>query len=108
ILSNTTDTPVFTDKDDNASISYIGTSAANSWRGGTLNWSNSDEFDRRRPSKTLVDKLVGLNDPRLPVWIAPVENPWTTNPALNNVTVPSTDPNGFTYTSKWEYLDRSN
>ncbi len=107
ILSNPTETPIFTDEDDNASISYIGTTRDNSWKGGTQNWPTKEEFDKRRPSKTLVDKLTELNDPRLPVWIAPVENPWTSNPALNGVTFTTTDPNGYEYTSTWEYIDRT-
>ncbi|HET7116641.1 MAG TPA: SusD/RagB family nutrient-binding outer membrane lipoprotein [Hanamia sp.] len=108
IVNNPTATPIFTTADDNVSIPYIGTTAANSWQGGTLNDNEGTEFDRRRPCKTLVDKLMELNDPRLKVWIAPVEDPWTSNPALNGVTVNTTDPNGFTYTSTWELIDRSN
>jgi len=42
------------------------------------------------------------------VWVAPVEKPWTSNPALNGVSFSSTDPNGFTYISTWEYIDRAN
>jgi len=108
ILDNPSATPVFTEADDNASIAYIGTNADNSWNGGTLNWSTDEEFDKRRPCKTLADKLTALNDPRLQVWIAPVEKPWTSDKALDGVTVNTTDPNGFTYTSQWEYIDRSN
>jgi hypothetical protein len=108
IVSNPSATPIFTAAGDNVSISYIGTTKDNSWQGGTLNDNGRTEFDRRRPSKTLVDKLTMLNDPRLKVWVAPVETPWTSNPALNGVTVNTTDPNGFTYTSKWELIDRSN
>ncbi len=108
IVKNAAATPIFTTADDNVSISYIGATAENSWLGGTLNDNGGTEFDRRRPCKTLVDKLTELNDPRLKVWIAPVENPWTSNPALNAVTVNTTDPNGFTYTSTWELIDRSN
>ena len=108
IVNNPSATPIFTAADDNVSISYIGTNAENSWLGGTLNDNGGSEFDRRRPCKTLVDKLTALNDPRLKVWIAPVENPWTSDPALNGVTVNTTDPNGFTYTSTWELIDRSN
>ena len=99
--------PIFTDNGDNAAISYMGTTKENSWGGGRLNWDYS-EFDRRRPSKTLADKLYSLNDPRLPIWLAPVEKPWTSNPALNGVTVTTTDANGFTDQSTWEYLNRSN
>jgi Starch-binding associating with outer membrane/Susd and RagB outer membrane lipoprotein len=108
IVNNASATPIFSTADDNVSISYIGTTSANSWQGGTLNDNDGGEFDRRRPSKTLVDKLTTLNDPRLQVWIAPVEMPWTSNVAKDGVTVNTTDPNGFSYTSTWEYIDRSN
>ncbi len=108
IVSNSSGTPVFNSAEDNVSISYIGTTSDNSWKGGTLNDNDGGEFDRRRPSKTLIDKLTELNDPRLEVWAAPVEMPWTSNRALDGVTVNTTDPNGFTYTSTWEYIDRSN
>lgn len=107
IVSNPSQTPIFTSAADNASIPFIGTTGDNSWQGGTLNWSENEEFDKRRPSKTLVDKLALLNDPRLPVWIAPVEQPWTSNKALDGTSVSSTDPNGFTYESTWEYIDYS-
>jgi Starch-binding associating with outer membrane/Susd and RagB outer membrane lipoprotein len=108
IVNNPSATPIFNTADDNVSISYIGTTSANSWQGGTLNDNDGGEFDRRRPSKTLVDNLTVLNDPRLQVWIAPVEMPWTSNVAKDGVTVNTTDPNGFSYTSTWEYIDRSN
>lgn len=96
---------LMTDNSDNLGLAFLGTLAENSWRGGTLNWAASDEFDRRRPSKTFVDLLLTLNDPRLPVWVAPVEKPWTADPAKEGVSVATTDPNGFAYTSKWEYVD---
>jgi hypothetical protein len=107
-IINNPATPIFTEATDNAAIDYIGTNAENSWRGGTLNWTDNEEFDKRRPCKTLVDKLTVLNDPRLQVWIAPAEKPWTSNRALDGVTVTTTDLNGFKYTSTWEYIDRSN
>lgn len=108
IVNSPAATPIFTAAGDNVSISYPGTTADNSWQGGTLNDNDGSEFYRRRPCKTLVDKLTQLNDPRLKVWIAPVEDPWTSNPALNGVTVNTTDPNGFTYTSTWELINRAN
>jgi hypothetical protein len=108
IIGNPSQTPIFTETDDNASIPYVGTTLDNSWNGGTNNWTDKEEFDKRRPSKTLVDMLTGYNDPRLKVWFAPDENPWTSNPALDGVTVNTTDPNGFEYVSTWEYIDRSN
>ena len=108
ILANPATTPIMTDNSDNASIAYIGTTAGNSWNGGTLNWVAPDEFDKRRPSKTLVDLLASFNDPRLAVWFAPIEKPWTDDPALNGVSFNTTDPNGYTYTSRWEYIDVTN
>jgi hypothetical protein len=99
---------VLTDPMDNASIAYIGTLAENSWTGGTLNWGSADEFNKRRPAKTLVDKLADLNDPRMNIWFAPVERPWTSDKSLDGVTLSTTDPNGFTYFSTWEYIDRKN
>lgn len=107
ILSNPGATPIFTEADDNASIPFVGTNSDNSWKGGTLNWEENEEFDKRRPCKTLVDKLTQLNDPRLKVWIAPIEQPWTTNAAKDGVEFSTTDPNGFTYTSTWELVDFS-
>lgn len=101
--------PLLTDDADlNASVAYVGTVAGNSWVGGPNNWASSGEFERRRPCKTLVDKMTALNDPRMKVWFAPVENPWTADKTKNGTVVTTTDPNGFTYTSTWEYVDMTN
>ena len=101
--------PVFSaDEDMNASIPYVGTNPANSWIGGPSNWGNGGEFERRRPCKSLVDQMASLNDPRMAVWFAPIEVPWTTDVAKNGVTFTTTDPNGYVYSSKWEYIDLSN
>lgn len=108
IVSNPGATPIFTEADDNAAIAFIGTTKDNSWAGGTLNWDTDEEFDKRRPCKTLVDMLTGYNDPRLKIWVAPVEQPWTSNPAQDGQSFNTTDPNGFTYSSTWELIDRNN
>jgi hypothetical protein len=107
IVNNPTATPIFTDNGDNAAMAFIGTTADNSWKGGTLNWVGPEEFDKRRPCKTFVDILDSLNDPRLPIWCAPVEQPWTGNPVMNGVTFETTDANGYSYSSSWEYIDRT-
>jgi hypothetical protein len=108
IISNPSQTPIFSEEDDNASIEYIGATLENSWTGGTVNWPDKEEFDKRRPSKTLIDILTNLNDPRMEIWFAPVEKPWTDNSSLDGTTVTTTDPNGYTYESTWELIDRSN
>lgn len=100
--------PLLSEEGDmNAAMMYVGSTSVNSWVGGSNNWSNSGDFEKRRPCKTLVDIMAGLNDPRMLVWFAPIEQPWTGNPALNGVSFNTTDPNGYTYTSTWEYIDRS-
>jgi hypothetical protein len=99
---------VLSSASDNAAIQFIGTAQDNAWKGGTLNWNSSEEFDKRRSSRTLVNKLISLNDPRLPIWFAPCEKPWTTDPAKAGKTVTTTDPNGYSYTSTWEYIDLTN
>jgi hypothetical protein len=101
--------PLLSEETDlNASMSYVGTNSANSWVGGSNNWGTvGGEFDRRRPCKTLVDIMAALNDPRIFVWFAPIENPWTDNILQNGVSFNTTDPNGYTYSSTWEYIDKS-
>lgn len=101
--------PILSDDGDmNASIAYVGTNPKNSWIGGSSNWGSGGEFERRRPSKTLVDIMSSLNDPRSQVWFAPVENPWTYDDQKDGVTFETTDPNGFSYSSTWEYVDLNN
>ncbi len=93
------------DADMNASIAYVGTSAVNSWVGGSNNWAGSGDFEKRRPCKTLVDIMAANKDPRMLVWFAPCENPWTYDKAKNGVTFATTDPNGYVYSSTWEFVD---
>lgn len=101
--------PVFSaDADMDASIAYVGTNPANSWVGGPSNWGSGGEFEKRRPCKTLVDIMALLNDPRMEVWFAPIEVPWTNDPLKDGVSFNTTDPNGFTYSSTWEYIDLTN
>ncbi len=73
IVGNSSTFPIFTSNSDNASVPYVGSDKANSWYGGPLNWTNRSEFYRRKPCATFVDELrIGL-DPRLTVFIRPVD-----------------------------------
>jgi hypothetical protein len=99
---------LMSDVSDNAKIQFTGTTIDNSWALGPLNDPESSNFDRMRPCKTLVDTMLALNDPRVPILFSPVENPWTSDPAKDGTTVSTTDPNGFSYTSTWEYVDPAN
>lgn len=97
--------PLMSTNADNASIAYLPGDRTYNWPMSYDGY--SDNFMIYRPSKTLVDSLKALNDDRLKVWVAPIEKPWTNVPAQNGTTVNTTDPNGFTYSSTWEYIDRS-
>lgn len=57
-------------QENNAVLKYLGTAADNSWPGSDMA-NGYDEFDKRKPSKELVDALLKLKDPRLAVWVAP-------------------------------------
>ena len=97
--------PLMSSVADNASIPYLAGDRTYNWPMSYDGY--SDNFMIYRPSKTLVDSLKVLNDDRLKVWVSPIEKPWTNVPAVNGTTVSTTDPNGFSYSSTWEYIDRS-
>ncbi|MEI6142748.1 MAG: SusD/RagB family nutrient-binding outer membrane lipoprotein [Mariniphaga sp.] len=98
--------PLMTANTDNAAIPYLTGDRTYNW---PLSYDGySDNFMIYRPSKTLVDSLKALGDDRLKIWVSPIEKPWTNVAADNNTTTATTDPNGFTYTSTWEYINRSN
>ncbi|MEN8122361.1 MAG: SusD/RagB family nutrient-binding outer membrane lipoprotein [Bacteroidota bacterium] len=73
ILTNPTEYPVFESNADNAFVAYIGSESWDSWSGGELYDATGDEFRRRKPCRTMVDTLNSLNDPRLEIWIKPVD-----------------------------------
>ena len=67
---------------DDAVMDYIGATAANSWPGAVAFESDPSEYRRRKPCQILVDKLLAYNDPRLPIWVAPVYCRWVADPTL--------------------------
>lgn len=83
------------DNSESASFAYEGKTAVNSWVGGPLRLTGGDrDFVMRKPSKTLVEVLKNLNDPRLKTWIAPARSPLAT---VDEAEVVVTDLYGFTY-----------
>ena len=72
ILNDATRYPLFTANTDNAEVIYRDNIAANAWPGGPLAMIAFD-FNKTKASKELVDNLLALNDPRLAVWVAPVQ-----------------------------------
>jgi hypothetical protein len=68
IINNPSQYPLISAQTHNACLQYLGTNAENSWPGSDI--ANSyDEFDKRKPSKELVDALLDLKDPRIAVWL---------------------------------------
>jgi len=72
----------FTSNNDNAVVNYLGTTAANSAKGGLLNTANPEY--QTKPSKTVVDKLKALKDPRLHRWALPVLTKWDFNATVSS------------------------
>lgn len=72
MLNNPDKYPLFTSNADNAEMPYKDNIAANSWPGGPLAMIAFD-FNKTKASKELVDNLLSLNDPRLTVWVSPVQ-----------------------------------
>jgi hypothetical protein len=71
ILNDRAKFPIMETNADNAALTYLA-SAPNQW---PLYGSRVGSFDEFRASKSLVDRLLALNDPRLPVFARPVERP---------------------------------
>lgn len=70
IVDNPSANPVFESNEDNAELEYLA-SAPNQW---PLYGTRVGSFDEFRLSKTLGDKLMALNDPRLNVFARPTVN----------------------------------
>lgn len=76
ITSDLNKYPLITDASDDANISYIGTSPADSWPTNTVfDLSPSGNYMRTKLCATFVDALQELNDPRLAVWANKIEIP---------------------------------
>ncbi|NLR77445.1 SusD/RagB family nutrient-binding outer membrane lipoprotein [Chitinophaga eiseniae] len=106
IINDKVKYPIFESNADNAEIKYLGDVGANSWPGGLLANSFS-EFDKRKPSKEIVDALQQRNDPRLGVWIAKVDV-LTGGTVDNNpyVGVPNAIPAPYDYNGGADHISR--
>ncbi len=69
IIANPEATPVFSGNGDNGTLRYL-TSAPNQF---PLHTSRQGSFDEFRLSKTLGDKLLALNDPRIGTFAQPTD-----------------------------------
>jgi hypothetical protein len=68
--------PLITQASEDANVSYVGTSPADSWPTSmAFDPDPSGEYMRRKLSATLVDAMQALDDPRLGVWANKIEIP---------------------------------
>jgi hypothetical protein len=67
---------------EDATMSYIGATAGNSWPGATAFDLEQSNFRRKKPAQTLMNTLLANNDPRLKVWFSPVHVRWVADETL--------------------------
>lgn len=75
IINNPNKYPIFSSNDENAMMTYPGLSSSDSWA-TAIAWDNTvaqGNYTRTQLCAGFRDILVGLNDPRLPVWFKPVD-----------------------------------
>lgn len=82
------------DATDDAAMDYIGSTAANSWPAAVAFDTDPSEFRRRKPCRTLLDKLTAYRDPRLKIWFAPVYVRWVADSTLPQPVDPYIRKNG--------------
>ena len=76
ITSDPSTYPLITSADDDANVSYIGSSPSDSWPTNMVfDPDPSGSYMRIKLCATLVDALQNLNDPRLGVWANKIETP---------------------------------
>lgn len=83
------------DPSDDASITYVGTVADNSWPFNyQVDQSAQSDFRRKKPAQTLIDQLLATEDPRLELWFAPVHVQWVADTSLPTEVDPFIRKNG--------------
>lgn len=79
--------------DEDVVMDYIGASIGDSWPSST-DFDAGSNYRRIKPTTTLIDKMVEINDPRVPVWFRPVHNQWVEDPTLTTAIDPFIRENG--------------
>lgn len=67
---------------DDADMDYLGTTAGESWPNAGGFTADDSNFRRRRPAKTLTDRMLATHDPRISVWFQDVNCRWVADPTL--------------------------
>ena len=75
IVSDPATYPIFTSNDDDATMSYIGSSSSDAWPNAIAFDASESNFDRVQLCAGFRDVLLELNDPRIAVWFNEVVIP---------------------------------
>ena len=68
---------------DDASMPYVGATSGNSWpTAAQFDTEDGSGFRRKKPGQLFVQTLMKNRDPRLQLWINPVNVPWVADPTL--------------------------
>jgi hypothetical protein len=70
---------------NDAVLSFIGANERNSWPGSQ---GDGSDYRNRKPSTTLLSKMMVTNDPRMTVWFSPVRVRWVADPTLTTAVDP--------------------
>ena len=73
IVSDPNKYPLIVNNEDNAVVQFPATSSDDSWNHGPLNQKNEDPYRRQKPGAPFVNYMKENGDPRLTVWIKPVD-----------------------------------
>jgi len=87
IAGNPSQYPIISATDEDANMSYPGTSVNTAWPNTTKFDASESNFSRIKMCATLLEKLQDLSDPRIEVWAAKVKIPLkvdATQPAGTN------------------------
>ncbi|HEX5171199.1 MAG TPA: SusD/RagB family nutrient-binding outer membrane lipoprotein [Cyclobacteriaceae bacterium] len=82
IVNDPAQYPIITSSDDDAAMSFPGTSTDTAWPNNVVFDASQSNFSRIKMAATLVEKLQSLSDPRLGVWAAKVKIPLVVDAGL--------------------------
>nr|MBI1231512.1 SusD/RagB family nutrient-binding outer membrane lipoprotein [Cytophagales bacterium] len=90
--------------DEDVVMNYIGASAADSWPSAT-DFDAGSGFRRIKPTTTLINRMLEIEDPRVPVWFRPVHCKWVEDPTLTTAIDPFIRENGVILQGRVSFND---
>ena len=82
IIGNSSQYPIISSSDEDATMGFTGTSNDTSWPNNVVFDGSESNFSRTKMAATLVEVLQSLSDSRLGVWASKVEIPLVVDPSF--------------------------